>query len=80
MAIDAQTLLGEAKCYECYGPLTLAQMLALALERRILLSLDPDANVSANALLEYAKCDLCFTEGSTFDAMEMALLDQISQA
>lgn len=80
MAIAAQTLIDEAKCYTCYGELTIGEMLVLALERRILLGRNPSADVSPQGLVAYAKCDLCFTEGSMFDAMEMALLDQISQS
>jgi len=80
MAFAAQTLFDEAKCYTCFGELTAGQMLVLALERRILVARNPAADVSPQALVAYAKCDLCFTEGSMFDAMEMALLDQISQS
>lgn len=78
-AIPAQTLFNEAKCYECFGRLTDAQMLVLALERRILLTANPAADVTPQGLLDYAKCNLCFT-GNTYDGMEMALLDQISQS
>lgn len=79
-AIAASTLLDEAKCYMCFGELTTGQMLILALERRILLARNAAADVSPQALVDYAKCNLCYTEGSMFDAMEMALLDQISQS
>ena len=78
MAIAAQSLFEEAKCYECYGPITLPQLLTLALLRRQLLALNPASDVSAQGLISYAKCYACYT-GSMFDLMELALLDQISQ-
>lgn len=77
-AIDSDTLLSEAKCYECYGPLTQAELLSLALERRWLLSLSPGANVTPAFLVDYAKCFGCLG-ASMYDLMELALLDQIAQ-
>ena len=79
-AIAASTLFDEAKCYMCFGELTAGQMLTLALERRILLSRNANADVSPQGMVTYSQCNLCYTEGSMFDAMEMALLDQISQS
>lgn len=76
--IDSQTLFNETKCYLCYGPISESQMLALGLERRWLLNLDSTADVSPQSLLAYAKCYACYA-GNTYDLLELALLDQISQ-
>lgn len=80
MAIAAGELLDEGKCYACYGELSVAQIITLALDRRALLALDPDADVTPEGLITYAKCYLCFTQGNFFDLVELALLDKISQA
>lgn len=78
-AIATDTLLEEAKCYECYGPLTQAQLLELALTRRWLLTLSPAADTTPQALISYAKCYTCYGL-SMFEMMQIALLDQIAQA
>lgn len=79
MAIAAGTLLEEGKCYACFGQLSVAQIMTLALERRQLLALDPAADVSPGGLITYANCYACFAQGSFFDLFEMAILDKISQ-
>ena len=78
--IPAQTLFSESKCYNCYGELTTGENIILALWRRVVLSVTPTADVSPQGLVAYAKCYLCFTEGSMFDAMEMALMDLFFQS
>jgi hypothetical protein len=78
--IDAQILFSESRCYNCFGELTTGENLILALWRRLVLSVAPTADVSPQGLLAYAECDLCFTEGSMFDAMEMALMDLFFQS
>jgi|SRR6185369_13318363 len=78
--IDAQTLFSESKCYNCYGELTTGENIILALWRRVVLSIDPTADVSPQGLVAYSKCYLCFTEGSMFDAMEMAMMNMVSSA
>lgn len=79
MATEANTLYQEAACYLCVG-VTQAEALTLALERRWLLSLNPAADTTPTALLQYGACYSCYTEGSVFDVMELALLDQIQLA
>jgi hypothetical protein len=80
MPTDTQTLIGEANCYFCFGQVSPAQGLKLALLARTLLALSPAADTSPQALLDYAKCFACFTEGTFAELMELALLDQMSQA
>lgn len=78
-ASNPQDLANEAKCYECLGPVTTAQLYRLALERRSLLALNPAASTSAQDLLTYAQCYACMPGVSQADAVELALLDQIYQ-
>lgn len=78
-AIAPNTLLEEAKCYECFGPLSQGQLLKLALLRRQLLALNASAEVDAQSLFEYGKCYACLGL-SIFDILEVSLLDQIAQA
>lgn len=76
-ATDPQSLFFEAQCYACIGAPT-QMLLKLALERRILLSLNPGADVTPQGLLTYAACFGCFG-AAAYELMELALLDQISQ-
>lgn len=77
-ATDTNTLLGEAKCYECYGNSTIGELLILAQLRNQLLALNPTADVTPDGLLAYAKCYACY--GLSFsDLFEIAMLDQIAQ-
>jgi hypothetical protein len=78
MAANPQDLANEAQCYDCLGPVTTAQAYRLALERRTLLELNASAVTDAQTLITYATCYLCLGM-SQADAVEMALLDQISQ-
>lgn len=79
-AVPVDTLMDEGKCYECYGPLTQAQILNLSQLRRWLLSLDPAAETDPQSLVAYAKCYACLGSLSMYDLMSLALLDQIAQA
>lgn len=78
MAIPVNTLMDEAKCYQCFGPLTAAQMLILAQLRRWLISLNPDADVTPQSLVEYSKCFACLGSLGMYDLMALALLNQIA--
>lgn len=69
----ADELYEEAKCFLCYG-ITQAQALKLALLRRQVLGLDPDADVSPETLLLNASCYNCYANGSVYDLFELALL------
>jgi len=77
-AVPTDTLMSEAKCYECYGPMTTAQLLILAQLRRWLLSVEPTADVSPQGLVAYAKCYACLGNLSMYELMMLALLDQIA--
>lgn len=77
MAIEASTLMAEARCY-CSANASNAQLMILALERRWLLELDPDADVSPAGLMEYSKC-FCGANSSIFDRFQSALLGKIAE-
>lgn len=68
----------EAKCYLCTGSISQAEALILALYRRWLLTLNPDADTSLNGLTEYAKCYVC-PGLSLYQTLKIAMLDQISE-
>lgn len=70
-------LYDEVKCYLCLG-ISDSQALRLAELRRWLLDLNPDADTSADALLDFGKCYGCASNASLFDILELAFLDQIS--
>lgn len=78
-ATSAETLFAETKCFACLGPVGTAQLLRIGLEVRTLLGLNAAAVVTPQALITYAKCYLCLDGVSEADAVELALLDQISQ-
>jgi hypothetical protein len=77
MAIAAQSLFEEAKCYECYGPLTQGQLLTLALLRRIALAHNAAAQVSPQQLISATTCYACLGL-SMFELMELGLLNIIA--
>lgn len=78
-ATNAQTLFDEGKCYLCNTTANTAQVLRLALLRRILLAVAPTADVSVAGLMTYGACFGCY--GMTeVDIIELSLLDQISVA
>lgn len=79
MPEPADILLAEVACYDCSWRGPMAQSLRIALIRRSLLAVDPDADVSRDALEQYAACYLCLGI-SGMDGIELALLDQLSQA
>lgn len=79
-AVPTDTLMAEGKCYACFGPLTTSQILTLAQLRRWLLELDPSADTSPQALVDYAKCYACLGSLSMYELMSLALIDQIAQA
>lgn len=78
-AADTQTLLDEVKCNQCYGMLSVYDMLKISLLTRTLLALDPMAATDSQSLIEYAKCFNCYGPLSIGQMMELALIDQISQ-
>lgn len=69
----ADELYQEANCFLCYG-ITQTQALKIALMRRQVLELDPNADVSPEALLASAACYNCYANGSVGDLFELALL------
>lgn len=78
-ATSTQTLFNEAECFACLGPVTDAQLLRIALLVRTLVALEPAAEVTPQALETYGRCYQCLDGVSQADAVELALLDQISQ-
>lgn len=76
MAIESNTLYEEANCYICAG-VSQTQALILALERRWLLALDPDADVSVDGLLLEARCYRCNSNASISDLLELGMLSKI---
>lgn len=79
MPTEAQTLLEFARCYECYGALSLAQMLKLGIMAQIVLDADPMADVSPQNLFDLGSCYNCYGDGlSAADIMELALLSMIA--
>ncbi len=77
MAIATNTLMEEAKCYACFGPLSSAQLLELALLRRRALQVDAAAVVTPNGLFEATKCYACLG-ASMFDLFKLGLLNIIN--
>jgi len=78
-AVPMQTLMDEAKCYACFGPVTDAEMIEIALLRRWLLSIQPAAETSAQALLTYTQCYACL--GMSFGQLFiLGLLGKIDEA
>lgn len=72
--IDIPTLVGEGRCYQCYG-LSTAQAIKLALLRRNVLATYPSSDVSPAGLITRANCYSCYTQGNMFQLFELALLD-----
>lgn len=82
MATDAQTLLAEAKCFECYAanPYMLS-LIELALLRQMLLATNASATVDPQGLLALAKCYECYGPNQyTLNLMKLALLQQLVAA
>lgn len=80
MPADTQELFDETECFGCVGPVSTAQRLRIALELRSLLIIDPDAEVTPEALAEWATCYTCLDGVSQIDGIELAILDMLSQA
>lgn len=78
MAESAITLLATSACLHCYGSSGTAELMRLALLRRIALSLNPTLDVSPEALLASAECYRCYS-GSLFliALLRLALLNRI---
>lgn len=76
---EISELINESKCYGCYGPLSLMDMISIALMRRILLSRNPSADTSPGALIAYGACNFCLPVDVP-NVFEMSLLDQISNS
>lgn len=76
MAVDADTLLDEAKCYACVG-MSQAQQMRLALLRRISLASNPSNDVTPRNLMVQGAVFLGIG-ASQADQMELALLAQIA--
>lgn len=79
-ATSAELLFEETACFGCVGPMDTAQRLRIGLELRSLIALDPDADVTPQGLADWATCYSCIDGVSQADAIELAILDQISQA
>jgi hypothetical protein len=77
MAIATDTLMEEGKCYACFGPLSTYEILKLSLLRRIALTVNPSADVSAQGLLNTTNCYACLSM-STFDLLKLALMNIIN--
>jgi len=74
----ANELYAESTCFLCYG-VTQAQALKLALLKRQVLALNPDADVTPETLLSLGACYACYTDGSLFDLFELALLNLVAE-
>lgn len=79
MAVDAQTLLTEAQCYECFASNGyMLNLMKLSLLRQILLAQNPMADTTPQALLAAANCYTCYAGNDyALKLMELALLAQI---
>lgn len=78
-ATNPQTLISQGSCYECYGPLTMGDLMKIVLLSNILLAQNPMAATDPQSLYAYGKCFNCYGPLSPADIMIIALLDQISQ-
>lgn len=70
---DAPTLLSSARCLVCFGELSLDQALELALLQQI-----SAMATDSQSLLTAGHCYVCYG-ASTFEALKLALLAQISK-
>ncbi len=77
MAIATDTLMDEGKCYNCFGELTAAQILEIALLRRRALQVSAAALVSPQQLLDATKCYAC-VGASFFELYKLGLLNIIN--
>lgn len=79
MPSDPQVLIAQAKCYECFGPITVGQALRLSTLANALHKLNAVAATDPQSLMAYGKCFACFGL-SAAEIMEISLLDQIANA
>jgi len=77
MPVTFQSLFDDAACYACYGALTDAQLMKLAMLKNLLLEVAPGSNTSAAYLVQYGQCFACVGM-SMADIMEIALLNLLS--
>lgn len=77
MPVATDTLMDEGKCYNCYGELSAAQILEIALLRRRALQVSAGAAVSPQELLDATKCYACLG-ASYFDLFKLGLLNIIN--
>jgi hypothetical protein len=77
-ATDPQSLLAQAKCYNCYGTPGELMLMKLALLQQIALSLNPMAATDPQSLLDQAKCYNCYGTSGLWALFELALLQQIA--
>lgn len=80
MAIEADILFSEARCYTCTGMVSQSQALTLALMRRWLIALNPAADTSVDGLTAVAGCLGCNSNASLFEQLELGLLSLIEEA
>ena len=77
-AQSAQSLFELAGCLSCLGPVDNAQTMRLGLLLNILSELEVET-MTPQELMTEASCYACLPGVSQGDAIELALLDQISQ-
>lgn len=73
-ATPTQTLFDESKCYTCYGDVSTAAALKLALLRRELIAINPMAATDPQTLFNSGKCYACFGPLASAQILELALL------
>ena len=76
---DVQALLNSASCFDCLQGGEV-QLVKLALLSKILLALNPAADVSPQSLLNGANCFACYGNVGTLRLIELQLICQTSQA
>lgn len=79
MALDAQSALAAANCYECYAanPYMLG-LIELGLLRQMLLTINPSADVSPQTLMAQARCYECYAPNDySLGLLKLALLNQL---
>jgi hypothetical protein len=77
LATDAQSLLSQASCYECFGVGGQLELMKIALLAQLVKGQNPMADTSPQTLLDQAKCYLCYGNAGMWQLMELALLAQL---
>jgi len=67
-------------CYACLGSLSQFETMKLELLSQIAIAANPNADVTAQGLMEAAKCYECATNASIAQLLELALLAIIANA